>query len=137
MLLESLEKLDRLDRQSHLGVGCEMAQAARQCLFELGPLDDEIEKTVCQEKLAALKTFREILPDGLLNHSRPRKSDERAGLSDIQVAEHCKRSRDSPGSRVGQDREIGDPRLPDLRQCRRDLGELHQREDPLLHSRPT
>src|SRR5258708_19189669 len=65
----------------------EEADAPREGLLELAPVDDEIEHPVLQEKLGALEPLGELLTNGLLDHPRPRKADEGAGLCDVQVAD--------------------------------------------------
>ena len=39
--------------------------------------------------LGALEPFRQPLADRLLDHPRAGKADHRAGLGDMDVAEHC------------------------------------------------
>ena len=41
-----------------------------------------------QQKFAALETFRQLLPDALLDDARAGETDERAGLADVQIAQH-------------------------------------------------
>ena len=46
-----------------------------------------------EQIFGALKTFRQLLPHGLLDNARARETDQRARLGDIQIAE--------PGALIG------------------------------------
>ena len=43
-------------------------------------MDQGIQETMLEQKFRALKTFRELLPYGLLDDSGPGESEERAGF---------------------------------------------------------
>ena len=87
-----------------------------------------------QQELAALKSFGELLPDRLLDDPRPRESDQRSRLCDVEVAEHRKACRYAAGGRVGQHGDIRDAGPVQSRQCSGDLGHLHQREHAFHHA---
>ena len=63
------------------------------------------------------------------------KADQRAGLGDMDVAEHGVGGGHAAGGGVGQHHDIGELRLAQL--LHRDGGarHLHQREDAFLHAR--
>ena len=61
-----------------------------------------IDHSVFEQKFAALKTFRQFLADGLLDHARPGKADQRLRFGDDHVAEHRKARGHAAGRRVGQ-----------------------------------
>src|SRR5207249_5984768 len=56
--------------------------------FEFFARDDSIQHPVSEQELGRLKPLRQFLADRLLDNARSCKSDERARLRDIQVAEH-------------------------------------------------
>src|SRR5438552_9213782 len=70
-------------------------------------MDDSVQKTVFQQEFGALKSFGEFLADGLLDHARTGKPDERAGFPDVEVAEHGEAGGDAAGSGIGEHRDIG------------------------------
>src|SRR5262245_38655566 len=90
------------------GVGCqgtfsghgrrqtELTQRPGDRGFQLSSIDDEIDEAFFEEELAALEALRQLLPDGLFNHTRPGESDQRLRFGDVQIAEHCKAGRDAP-----------------------------------------
>src|SRR5207245_6430391 len=47
-----------------------------------------VDEAVFKHKLRALKTVREFLADGLLDDARAGETNQRAGLRDVEVAEH-------------------------------------------------
>src|SRR3972149_6239769 len=56
-------------------------------VFELFAMADQVDQAVVQQELAGLKTLRQLLLGGFLDHPRPGKPDERLGLGDDYVAE--------------------------------------------------
>ena len=92
-----------------------------------------VEHAVLEQELGALEALRQRLADGLLDHPRSGEADQRAGLGDVDVAEHREAGGHAAGGRVGQHRDVGQPRVAHPRQAGRDLGHLHQRQDALLH----
>ena len=66
-----------------------------------------------QQKLAPLKSFRQILADGLFDHSGARKTNECKRFSNDDIAETRKTRRYTTGRRVGENRDVGYP-LPAL-----------------------
>ena len=78
---------------------------------------------------------RQLLADGLLDHARAGKADQRARLRDMHVAEHGVGGGHAAGGRIGQHDDVG---LAGFAQhLHRDRGarQLHQREDAFLHAR--
>ena len=59
-----------------------------------------------EQKLGALKIFRQFLPDCLLDHARAGKADS-AWFSDDDVAEHREARRHAAGRWIGQDGNEG------------------------------
>ena len=80
-------------------------------------------KPCSQQEFTSLETFRQLLPDGLLDHARSGKSDQRAGLCDIQIAEHREARRHAAGGRVGQNADVGYTCLVQPHQSGADLGQ--------------
>ena len=50
-------------------------------------MNNHVDRPVLQQEFAALKAFRELLPNRLLDDIRPRKARERVGLSNIDIAQ--------------------------------------------------
>src|SRR5258708_24261946 len=63
-------------------------QTARDVRLHVFAVDHGVKHAVLQEELAALKTFRQLLADGLLDPARPRESHQRARLGDAQSTPH-------------------------------------------------
>ena len=99
-------------------------------------LNDRIQKTVLQQELRPLKTFRQLLPDCLLDHPRSGKSDQRPRFGDIQIAKHREARRHAAGRRIGHYRDIGNPRIIQPSKPTGYLRQLHQRGDTFHHARP-
>ncbi len=64
-----------------------MAEDERHCLLQLTPIDDTINHAVLEQELPTLKSLRQLLFDGLFDHSGPGKSNERVGFGDVYVAD--------------------------------------------------
>ena len=82
----------------------------------------------------ALKTFRQFLADGLFDHARAGKADQRAGLGDLHVAEHGIGGGDAAGGRIGQHHDIGQFRLAQHLHADGGARHLHQRQNAFLHA---
>src|SRR5690349_502943 len=63
---------------------------------------NRVEHPVVEQKLGALKTFRQFLSDGLFYDSWTRKSDLRSRFGDVQIAEHREARGYAAGCRIGQ-----------------------------------
>ena len=92
-------------------------------------------KPCSQQKLAALKAFRQFLADRLLDDARTRETDQRAGLGDVQVAQHGEAGGDAARRRVGQHADVGNAGLIQTHQRGTDLRQLHQADSAFLHAR--
>ena len=55
----------------------------------------------------SLEPFRQLLADGLLDHARAGKADQRAGLGDMHVAQHGIGRGDAAGGRIGEHDDVG------------------------------
>ena len=98
-------------------------------------MHDHVHHAVLGEIFGALEAFRQFLADGLLDHARAGKADQRAGLGDMHVAEHGIGGGDAAGGRIGEHDDVG---LLGLAQHLHGDGgarQLHQREDAFLHAR--
>ena len=82
------------------------------------------------------KPARQLLADRVLDHARAGEADDGVGLGDMDVAQHGERGRDAAGRRIGQHDDVGQARLLHLAHRDGGAGELHQRQDALLHARP-
>ena len=56
---------------------------------------------------ALLKSLRQLLADGLLDHARAGEADQRARLGDVHVAQHRVGGGDAAGGRIGQHHDVG------------------------------
>ena len=90
-----------------------------------------------EQKFRALKPVRQPLFDGLLDNAGSRKPDEGFRLSQDDVTQHGHARGDAPERRVRQERNEGHAGFMKPRHSCRRPGHLHEREDALLHSRPT
>ena len=98
-------------------------------------LDNHVEHAVFEQVLGTLKTRRERLADGLLDHTRAGKTDQRFGLGDVDVPEHREARRHPARGGIGEDGDVRDLRVVETRERRADLGHLHERDGPFLHPR--
>ena len=89
-----------------------------------------------EQELGRLKPLRQFLADRLLDNARSCKSDERARLRDIQVAEHGEARGDAARCGVRKDGDVG--LFHFVEPCERgaDFRHLHQANGALHHSRP-
>ena len=83
----------------------------------------------------ALEAFGQLFADGLLDDARPGKADQRAGLGDVDVAEHGIGGGDAAGGRVGQHDDVGQAGFLQPVDRHRGARQLHQRQDAFLHAR--
>ena len=74
---------------------------AKSC-SEVGPANNEVDETVALQKFCGLKPWRQILVGRFSDNPRPGEPDQGSGFSDIQIAKHRKRRRDSPRGRIGE-----------------------------------
>ena len=63
-------------------------QNAAQSFGQLVAVNDHIDHAMLQQILGALETFRQFFLDCILNDTRARKTDKRAGLGDLNIAQH-------------------------------------------------
>src|SRR6266576_3269669 len=96
---------------------------------------DGFEKTVLQQEFGALKSFGEFLADGLLDHARTGKPDERAGFPDVEVAEHGEAGGDAAGGGIGEHRDIGQLFVVEPGEGGRYFRELHEADGAFHHAR--
>ena len=94
-----------------------------------------VDHAVVAQIFGLLEALRQLLADGLLDDARTGEADQRAGLGDVDVAEHRVGRGDAAGRRIGQHDDIGLARL--AQPLHRDGGarHLHQRQDAFLHAR--
>ena len=75
------------------------------------------------------------MADGLFDDARAGETDQRAGLGDVQVAQHGEAGGDAAGGGIGEHGDEGHARVVELREGGGDLGHLHQAHDALHHAR--
>jgi hypothetical protein len=110
------------------------SQRSRDGVFHFAAIDDQIEHAVLEEELAALESVGQLLADGLLDHAWSREANQRAGLGDVQVAEHREACRDAAGGRIREDRDIGNVLLVESRKGGTNFRHLHQRQGAFHHA---
>ena len=113
--------------------GQEPAQP-RQRRAQVVAMHHHVDHAVVFQIFRALKAFRQFLADGLFDHARAGKTDQRAGLGDLHVAEHGIGGGDAAGGRIGQHHDIGLLRLAQHLHADRGARHLHQRQNAFLHA---
>ena len=83
-------------RQSSASVGAQLVA-----------MHHHVDHAVLLEIFGALEALGQLLADGLLDHARARKADQRARLGDMHVAEHRVGRGDAAGGRIGQHHDVG------------------------------
>src|SRR5689334_4957321 len=66
----------------------EELQRFRDVGLQLGPRHHRVQHAVLQQELAALETFRQLLPDRLLDHPGTGETDQRSGLRNVEIPQH-------------------------------------------------
>ena len=112
-------------------------QNLRQHLFRLFSWQNPIHKPMLHQKLRPLEPFRQFLSYCLLNNPRSRKPNQRMRLRQNNIPQHRPARRHAARRRVRQHTHIQKPRITVSFQRRRRLRHLHQRNNPLLHPRPS
>src|ERR1700675_2679680 len=97
-------------------------------------MDDGVEKAVLEKKLRALESFGKLLADGLLDDAGASEADERAGLRDVEVAEHGEAGSDAAGGGIGKQRNVRELFFIELGERGGYLGELHQADGAFHHA---
>src|SRR5258705_5051412 len=81
----------------------EKIECGRNVGFQALAMDNRVEETVLQKKFSPLKTFGKLLPHGLFDNARPGKSNQRAWLGNIEVAQHGIACSDATGGGIRED----------------------------------
>ena len=117
-----------------LRLGQEPAQLGER-RAQLVAVDDHVDHAMVAQILGPLEAFRQLLADGLLDHPRAGEADERAGLGDVNVAEHAVGGGHAARGGIGEHDDIG--LLGFAQHLHGDDGarHLHQRQDAFLHAR--
>ena len=68
----------------------EFCQQIRHLPAKLAAVDDHVDCTMIEQEFAALKSFRQFLPNRLFDDSRAGKSNQCPGLGNIDIAKHGK-----------------------------------------------
>ena len=121
-------------RRCRRRLGQEPAQP-REVGAQLVAVDHHVDHAVVPEIFGALKAFRQLLADGLLDDARPGEADQRAGFGDLDIAEHGVGRGDAAGGRIGEHHDVGLLGLAQHLHGDRRARQLHQRQDALLHAR--
>src|SRR5262252_1905129 len=97
----------------------------------------QIHHSVLFQILRLLETFRQFFPDGLLDHARAGKTDERARFGDVNVAQHGIGSGDAAGGWIGEHDDVGLACGTQILHRYGCAGHLHERQNAFLHARPS
>src|SRR5260370_29456476 len=94
--------------------------------FEILAVDDGVEEAVLKQEFGALKAFGEFLANGLLDDARAGETDERAGLANVEVAEHGEAGGNATSGGIGEHGNVGQFFVVEAREGRGNFGELHE-----------
>ena len=97
-------------------------------------MDDRVEKALFHQELTALETLRQFLADGLLDHARAGKANQRAGFGNVEVAQHGKAGGDAAGGGVGQHADVRHLGVIQAPEGGADLGHGHQADGAFHHA---
>ena len=113
----------------------EIGDEQRQPVAQLAARDDHVDHPVLEQIFGALEAFGQFLADGLLDHPLAGKADQRAGLGQLDVAEHRVGSGNPAGGRVGEDDDIGQAGFLQFGPGDGRARHLHQAQYAFLHPR--
>src|SRR5260370_41593274 len=105
--------------------GQEQVKGAGDKGFEVLAVDDGVEKAVLEQEFRALESFGEFLANGLLDDARSSESNERAGLANIEVAEHGETGGNATSGGLGEHGNVGQVFVVEAREGRGKFGERH------------
>src|ERR1700704_2469030 len=103
--------------------------------LEVFAVDDGVEKTVFKKEFGALKSFGELLANGLLDHAGAGETDERAGFANVEVAEHGEAGSDAARGGVGEHGDVGQLFVVEPCEGGGNFGELHEADGAFHHAR--
>src|SRR5690606_14914011 len=103
-----------------------LRQQMGDALTHLMTMQNHINRTMFQQKFAALETFRQFLAHGLLDNPRARETNQSVRFSNIEVTQHSEAGRYTTKDRIGHHRNVRYAFLLELLKYRRGLGHLHQ-----------
>src|SRR5260370_4535788 len=115
--------------------GQEQVKGAGDKGFEVLAVDDGGEKAVLEQEFRALESFGEFLANGLLDDARTSKSNERAGLANIEVAEDGETGGNATSGGIGEHGNVGQFFVVEAREGRGNFGELHEADGAFHHAR--
>ena len=98
-------------------------------------MHDHVDHAVLEQIFGALESFRQTLADRLRDDALAGETDLRAGLGDLDVAQHRVGRADAAIGRIGEHDDVRQPRLVQHVDADRHARHLHQRENSLLHAR--
>src|SRR5262245_44842739 len=84
-------------------------QNVDQEVAQLAAVHDGVEHAVVEQEFRALESLGQFLADRLLDYARAGEADQRAGLGDVEIAEHRVAGGHAAGRRIGQQRDIWKP----------------------------
>src|SRR5277367_1361321 len=97
------EKSARTDSSYVIRLADEEIEGLADVRLQFLARDDGVEETVFEEEFGGLETFGKFPADGFVDHARAGKTDQRAGLRNIQIAEHRVAGGDAAGGGIGED----------------------------------
>ena len=126
--------IGKRDVAPRAAMGEQPADAAKR-VAKLMAMHHHVDHAVLEKIFGALEAVGKLLADGLLDDARPGEADQRAGLGDMDVAEHGVRRGHAAGGRMGQHHDVRKLRLAELLHGDGGARHLHQRQNALLHAR--
>ena len=93
-------------------------QNLSQYFLHLIPGYDSINKSMLKKKFCSLKSFRQLLSDRLLDHTRTGKSDQSSRFCKNNISKHSKTCCDTSRSWISQYRNIKKACITVAFQCR-------------------
>src|SRR3954469_17521961 len=101
----ALRRWSGFGRRAACTAAAELEQPDEQIL-QLAAVGHHVEHPVLEQELASLESFREFLPDRLLDYPRAGESNQRPRLRDVHVAKHGEARGDTARGRVREDGDV-------------------------------
>src|SRR5580698_6308445 len=128
------ESSARTDSSYVMGLADEEVEGLADVRLHFLARDNGVEEAVLEEELGGLKSFGQFLADGLFDHAWAGKTDQRARLSNIQIAEHRVAGGDAAGGGVGEYGNERELRFVEAPERGGNLRELHEADHAFHHA---
>src|SRR5688572_5415215 len=111
-----------------------LGEQRRDLVARMPAIEDHVDGALLEQELRALEALGQRLARRLLDDARPRETDQRTGLGDVDVAEQREARRDAARGRIRHHGDVRQLRGRELRERRARLRHLQQRVQPFLHA---